>query len=265
MRDAEARLHAIDRRIVDAYGEGLATLDALVGDDFLFTAIDGSWLSREAFLAQSPMSFTEVARDEVQAGIFGDAAVLHGHFHGRARAGDHAHVRYTHAYARHGDRWRLVNAQHTPIDPAAGTGDGTPDAPIIAAPWRGTDPQGEDTAVITTLNARYVQAFRDADVSWYDAHLAPEYRVVFGDGSIHGRAAALADFAVPHFAERMSEFPLDKVRVRRFGDAALIHAENAYTLKDRRKGVNRYTDIWIKRGGRWWCVAAHITVHAPPH
>ena len=78
------------------------------------------------------------------------------------------------------------------------------------------------------------------------------------------RVCDLADFAKPYFAEGIAEFPLDKVRIRRFGDVALIHAENAYTLKDGRRGVNRYTDIWAKRGGRWWCVAAHITVYKAP-
>ncbi|HEX6723578.1 MAG TPA: hypothetical protein VF107_18560, partial [Burkholderiaceae bacterium] len=55
-----------------------------------------------------------------------------------------------------------------------------------------------------------------------------------------------------------------KVQVRRFHDVALIHAENAYELKDGRRGVSRYTDIWHKRGGRWFCIAAHITAHQAP-
>lgn len=34
-------------------------------------------------------------------------------------------------------------------------------------------------------------------------------------------------------------------------------------MKDGRVGVNRYTDIWRKRDGKWQCIAAHITVHKP--
>jgi ketosteroid isomerase-like protein len=79
------------------------------------------------------------------------------------------------------------------------------------------------------------------------------------DSRGHDRAAALADFAQP--ATHIESFPVDKVSIRRFDDVALIHAENAYRLKDGRKGVNRYTDIWLKRGGQWRCIAAHITVH----
>jgi ketosteroid isomerase-like protein len=63
----------------------------------------------------------------------------------------------------------------------------------------------------------------------------------------------------------MQSFPVDKVRIRRFGDVALIHAENAYQMKDGRSGVSRYTDIWQKQAnGRWLCIAAHITPHKAP-
>ena len=74
------------------------------------------------------------------------------------------------------------------------------------------------------------------------------------------RAAALAEFAKPVFATHIRSFPVDKVRIRRFADVALIHAENDYVLKDGRNGINRYTGIWQKqRDVSWKCIAAHIT------
>jgi ketosteroid isomerase-like protein len=51
---------------------------------------------------------------------------------------------------------------------------------------------------------------------------------------------------------------LDQVRIRRYGDVALIHAENVAELKDGRQVTSRYTDIWYKQDGRWLCIAAHI-------
>jgi hypothetical protein len=73
--------------------------------------------------------------------------------------------------------------------------------------WQGRDPGGDDIAILRTLNENYVNAFREADVAWYDAHLAPDYVVVSGDGSFHDRAAALANFAKPSFATFMKSFP----------------------------------------------------------
>ena len=265
--EAELQLRAINHRFADAYRRSDASyMDKLTHRDFMFIDSNGAWLERDEFLARlrGQPPFADIAYDAVQVRLFGDVAVLHGVFHGRTPAGEHGHVRYTDVYAWQDGRWRLVSAQNTPVKSFMPIQAAPVAMPAIKHPWRGTDPAGDDLAVLTALNAQYVQAFRDADVAWYDAHLAPDYQVVFGDGSVHDRAAALADFAKPYFAERIADFPLDKVRIRRFDDVALIHAENAYTLKDGRKGVNRYTDIWVKREGRWWCVAAHITVHRPP-
>ena len=75
---------------------------------------------------------------------------------------------------------------------------------------------------------------------------------------------ALARFAQPSYALHMRAFPVDRVTVRRFGEVALIHAENAYTLKDGREGVSRYTDIWHRQRGGWKCVSAHITEQQHP-
>jgi hypothetical protein len=62
----------------------------------------------------------------------------------------------------------------------------------------------------------------------------------------------------------MKSFPTVQVAIRRFGAVALIHAENPYERTDGLKGVNRYTDIWHKRDGRWICIAAHVTRHKLP-
>ncbi len=265
--EAELQLRAINHRFADAYRRSDPSyMDRLTGRDFMLIDSNGAWLDRDAFLARlrGRAPFDEVSTDAVQVRAFGDLAVLHGVFHGHTPTGERASVRYTDVYAWQDGRWQLVSGQNTPIKPGMPAQDDVAMPPHIATPWQGHDPVGEDIAVLTVLNEQYVQAFREADVAWYDAHLAPDYQVVFGDGSRHDRGAALADFAKPYYADGIALFPLDEVRIRMFGDVALIHAQNAYTLKDGRKGVNRYTDIWAKRDGRWWCVAAHITVHRPP-
>ena len=126
--------------------------------------------------------------------------------------------------------------------------------------WVGDDPQGDDDVVLESLNASYVDAFRRADAGWFDAHLDDDYVVTFGDGSFHDRGDALADFQIPYFDKNIRSFPVGAVRIRKFGGIAMIHAENDYELKDGRKGINRYTDIWRKTDRGWKCISAHITV-----
>jgi ketosteroid isomerase-like protein len=257
---AEAQLRAVNHRSIDLSTDGRAgLLDALTGEDFLLTDGDGRWHSRAQFLDRLRKSPPELsAHEDVRVRLFGRVALVHGVV-GVARTGGTVRVRYTDVHVWAGAAWRLVSVQNTPLEDAVAVQQRTGVAPA-PAPWQGQDPSGDDLAVLRTLNERYVHAFREADVAWYDVHLAPDYVVVSGDGSMHDRAAALVDFAKPSFATAIKSFPVDKVSIRRFDDVALVHAENAYELKDGRRGVSRYTDIWHKRGGRWRCIAAHITV-----
>jgi len=48
------------------------------------------------------------------------------------------------------------------------------------------------TRTYCTASTRlYVKAYRDADVAWYVAHLAPDYVVTNGDGLFSDRGSAL--------------------------------------------------------------------------
>ncbi len=260
---AALQLRAINHRFIntaiDADGK---LVDALTHDDFLLTQSDGAWHPRAEFLAQTrqQQALDGSSDDDVQVRLFGRVAVVHGVFVAPHVGGKTAKTRYTDVHVWNGMTWRLVSVQNTLLKDGVEVRLHTGAAPAHSA-WHGQDPTGDDLSVVRALNENYVKAFRDADVAWYDAHLAPDYVVVSGDGSFQDRAAALAHFAEPTFARTIKSFPVDKVKVRRFDGVALAHAENAYELKDGRKGVSRYTDIWLLRNGRWLCIAAHITAH----
>jgi ketosteroid isomerase-like protein len=263
---AEAQLRAINHRFVESFVFANAGfIEALTADDFVETAADGSWRGRAEFVSgmRSPHPLDGATYDDVRVRLFGSVALVQGLFEALHRDGKVARVRYTDAYVWNGAAWRLVSGNNTSLRDGVSTRQQTGSAPPHE-PWQGRDPGGDDAAVLRTLNENYVKAYREADVAWYDAHLAPDYVVVSGDGSFHDRAAALANFAKPSFAAYMKSFPVDKVTIRRFDDVALINAENAYEMKDGRTGVSRYTDIWHKKDGRWRCIAAHITVHKAP-
>jgi ketosteroid isomerase-like protein len=263
---AEAQLRALNHRFVHA---GLDTsgdlIETLTHDDFLLTRADGVWLPRADFVKGMRDQPLPGARStDLRVRLFGPVALVHALLESPRPDGSAGSLRTTDVYLWSGTAWRLVSSQDTALGATAAVPLVTGTAPAHA-PWQGHEPVGDDDTVLHALNERYVQAFREADVAWYDAHLAPDYLVVQGDGSLHDKAAALARFALPTFATAMTSFPVDRVSVRRFADVALIHAENAYTLKDGRRGVSRYTDIWHRRdGGRWLCIAAHITVHKAP-
>lgn len=265
---AEAQLRAINHRFVNAYAQAHhAFMDALTAKDFLMIGNSGDWIDRDKHLEslRKPTVSGGLSYDDVRVRLYGSVALVQGVFEANGE-GDAPtrRVRYTDVYHWTGNAWQLVSAQSTPLRDGVAKYLHQGSAPPFVR-WQRTDPVGDDLDVLRELNESYVRAFREADVAWYDAHLTPDYNVVNSDGSFHDRARALAEFSKPVFATAIKSFPVDKVQIRRFGDIALIHAENDYELKDGRRGVSRYTDIWHKQeDGRWKCVAAHITAHRLP-
>lgn len=264
---AEAQLRALNHRYLSAFAVADGDfVGGLLAPDFLLTSVAGEWLGREQYLAQlrRPSIAGGLSYDDVRVRMVGSVGLVHGLFEASGDQGAAVRVRYTDVYYWNGVSWQLINAQHTMLRPGVAKQQERGSAPACA-PWAGQDPAGDDGEVLCELNSSYVRAFREANVSWYDAHLAHDYVVVNSDGSFHDRARGLAEFAKPVFATFMRSFPVDKVRIRRFDDVALAHAENAYERKDGLKGVNRYTDIWQKQAdGGWCCLAAHITTHKLP-
>ncbi|WP_082028848.1 nuclear transport factor 2 family protein [Xanthomonas sacchari] len=57
-------------------------------------------------------------------------------------------------------------------------------------------------------------------------------------------------------AKQIVSNTLHDVSVRFFGDTAIAHGSETWTRKDGSTGQYVWTDIWIKRDGRWQVVAA---------
>lgn len=259
-------LHAINHRMVESrYGQRSEFAERLIADDYFGIGRDGSWMDKSTFVQrlnkdQPPV---EIYYDNVQVRMFDSVALIEGVVAIARQDGNKTRIRYTDSYVWRRHAWLLIASQETALNGSA-SADVVSRSKPVALDWDGADPDGEDIFVLEQLNANYVDAFRRADAGWFDAHLTDDYVVTFGDGSFHDRGDALADFQIPYFEQNIRSFPVDKVRIRRFGDIALIHAENDYELKDGRKGINRYTDIWRKIGDEWKCLSAHITVFKPP-
>lgn len=260
---AEVELRAANHTRVQAQiAADRDALAQLIDEDFRYTGADGVWLDRAAYLSavgERALPAT-TSYDDVRVQVFDDVALVHGTLVSLRPDGSAARTRYTDVY-RWARSWRLVTEQLSPLADAGKSTLIRESAPAHA-PWEGQYPAGSDEQILQTLNAGYVQAFLDSNVGWYDAHLAPEYLVVFGDGTFHDKGSLLV--AAAHPVTNMKSFPTVQVSIRRFGSVALIHAENPYERKDGLKGVNRYTDIWHKRDGRWTCIAAHVTRHKLP-
>jgi ketosteroid isomerase-like protein len=113
-----------------------------------------------------------------------------------------------------------------------------------------------DEKTLHELNAHYIRSVRESDVRWFDANLTDDFLNSNPDGTLVDRAAFLKQIAPPCPVQNLD---VEDVRIRIFGDVALIHARTTYLKPDGQPGFGRYTDTWVRRGPRWLCVAAHVT------
>src|ERR1700760_2050636 len=94
-------------------------------------------------------------------------------------------------------------------------------------------------AELAVLNRNYVRSVDEADVAWFDAHLAPDFRNTNPDGTLIDRAAFLAQIGRGSSVRDIREHD---VIIRVLGDFAIIHARTAYRKPDGSEGAGRYTD-----------------------
>jgi ketosteroid isomerase-like protein len=116
--------------------------------------------------------------------------------------------------------------------------------------------QSDDLATLRKLNDDYIRSVQMSDVRRFDEILSDDFLNSNPDGSLVDRAGFLAQIARP---VTISNLKAEDVRIRVIGDMAVIHARTTYTTADGRAAAGRYTDIWVRRQGRWLAVAAHVT------
>jgi ketosteroid isomerase-like protein len=117
-------------------------------------------------------------------------------------------------------------------------------------------PHDADVATLQDLNAGYIRSVRLSDVSWFEEHLAADFFNSNPDGTLVDRSAFLQQVAAPC---PLSGFDVEDVRIRFFGDTAIAHGRTTYTKPDGTAAAGRYTDVYVRQGGRWLCVSAHVT------
>ncbi len=113
-----------------------------------------------------------------------------------------------------------------------------------------------DLTVLADLNRNYIRSVDEADVRWFDAHLADDFHNTNPDGSLIDRAAFLAQIGR---GSPVTDIREHDVKIRLLGDFAIIHARTTYKKPDGTTGAGRYTDDWQRRPEGWRCVSAHVS------
>jgi hypothetical protein len=113
-----------------------------------------------------------------------------------------------------------------------------------------------DESVLRQLNDQYIQSLIQADVEWYREHLAEDFLCIESNGSLLDKAQFLEKTAE---GPDLADYRLTQVRVRIYGDVALVHGQGLFKRRDATTGTSRYTDVYLRVGSDWKAISAQDT------
>jgi len=113
-----------------------------------------------------------------------------------------------------------------------------------------------DLAMLRRLNEEFIRSVSGSDSAWFERHLAADFLNSNPEGTLSDRAAFLRQVARP---SAVTQLAAQDVRIRLFGQTAIVHGRTTYRKADGHPGSGRYTDVWARAGDGWQCVAADVT------
>ena len=130
---------------------------------------------------------------------------------------------------------------------------------ILAAPVHARDAAMDEREILRT-EAAICHAFRAGDADYLRKALDPGFTLIDSRGTVTDLEQNLAE--VQAREPRYKEFRNHGQVIRLFGDAAIV--TGITSIKGTADGEAfaadfRFTDTWVRRGGRWIMAASHAS------
>jgi len=116
---------------------------------------------------------------------------------------------------------------------------------------------------LTKLEKEWTQCWVRPDFALIDRILADDYTWTESSGEVITKADEIAH--LKDGKNLVDSFTLDKIKVRVYGDTAVVNSlwTYKYTEEGKPRTVqDQCTDTWVKIAGRWQCVAGHVSTVA---
>ena len=141
--------------------------------------------------------------------------------------------------------------------------------PAAARPvnsWHGQE--GAPEQEVRKLERAWLDAYEQSDAKAMEAIVADDFTITFPDGSMQTKPQIMEMIKRPRGPSAPApKFYTEEVRARVYGDTVILlgrvvteYVRGGKTVKE----ASRYTDTYVKRGGRWQVVASHLSNDAPP-
>ena len=121
--------------------------------------------------------------------------------------------------------------------------------------------ESSEAAEIRALEVRMLDCYRLRQIEVFANVLDDDFVITFEDGSTYSKTGYLAYSASS--STHIEAVEILEMKVRPHGDTAIVtgvyhekgvDAQRAYDYRD------RFTDVWMKKAGKWRLVAAHYSV-----
>ncbi len=131
---------------------------------------------------------------------------------------------------------------------------------IVAAPASLAQVSATPEQELVKLENSWKEAVIRRDAAALQRLYADEYLSTDQEGMVWNKAQDI-DIDTKGVS-RLASYKLDDVKVRLYGDVAVVTGHNSSkgTLHgNAASGQSRFTDVFVKRDGRWQCVASQAT------
>jgi hypothetical protein len=121
--------------------------------------------------------------------------------------------------------------------------------------------QSSDQAEIRSLELKMLECYKHRQVEVFATVLDEDFVITFEDGSTYSKTGYLSYSASSSTHIELAEIP--EMKVRMHGNTAVvigIYREKGLDNQGTYDYHDRFTDIWIKKSGKWRMVAAHYSV-----
>lgn len=119
-----------------------------------------------------------------------------------------------------------------------------------------------DAAVVRELEKmehQLAETYKAGDCAAWGAMLAPEWSVTHITAEVLTKAQALEMCAAAK--GQIAQAAIADISVRMFGDAAVVTGRTTFATSGAKPVAMtlRFTDVFVRRSGRWLVVASHAT------
>ena len=118
----------------------------------------------------------------------------------------------------------------------------------------------ESEKAVRKLERTWLDAYEQRNAESMSAIVADDFTITFPDGSIQTKPQIIA--SLKQAGGPSMKFTTENVQSRVYGDTVILMGIVVSEWKQGDKSMtdrSRYTDTYVRRGGRWQVVASHLS------